>query len=184
PASDVFGLGATLYWLLTGQTPFAAPTGTQALDRARRCDIDFGAFERAGVARRLARICQHALSADPAKRPDPANLADELERAVRPWTSPRVIASIVLLAVVVAGSIWWWQASTENEPLDSKPVVHSAPDIAVVRNDEEFALSNVLPLRTGDRIAITCDVAPGEEAVVLWFDAAGRLSRFSPVRDP
>src|SRR5262249_18783026 len=32
-------------------------------------------------------------------------------------------------------------------------------------------------------INITCEVGPGEDAVVLWFDAAGQLHQFSPARN-
>lgn len=182
PASDVFGLGAILYWLLTGQTPFAAPTGSQALERARRCDIDLAALRRAGVSRRLIRACEAALACNPAERPAPGDWADELERAARQG-GPGLWAGIAVVIGLMAGGGWWWYSRTQVDQADVQASLHSPPEITVIRHDEVFALSNVLPLRTGDRLAITCDVSSGESAVALWFDAAGKLHRLSYSRD-
>jgi hypothetical protein len=57
--------------------------------------------------------------------------------------------------------------------------VHSVPKITVGNRN----LSNVVPLHTGDRIAITCNLSQGEKAIMLWFNAAGELHSYSPVRD-
>ncbi len=62
-------------------------------------------------------------------------------------------------------------------------VVQSAPAIRVFRHDRIHNLSNVLPLRTGDQVEISCQISPGHRAVMLWFNGAGELKSFSPARD-
>ena len=184
PAGDVFGLGATLYWLLTGQAPFAAPTLIETLTRAQRCDLDLTALERVGAPRRLARICRQALSADPAARPSSKELAESLQRASRRWSAAAVISAIVVAVLVGLWLPLWqgelWRPSSE----EGRDIIHSVPEISVLSNDGPRNLSNVLPLQTRDRMAVQCRISQGQQATILWFNSAGELKTLEPVREP
>jgi hypothetical protein len=178
-AADVFGLGATLYWLLTGRSPFAGGSLLESLDRSRRCDIDLRLLRR--IPRRLTKVCQRALAADPRDRPHADQLAAQLERVAFPWRRRSAVAAAMVLILCV-GALWWQRREVTPEKVAQQPVLQSAPEITVFRNDRVFDLSNVLPLRAGDRVAVACDISPGEPAVILWLDAAGQLQKLRPDR--
>lgn len=84
--SEVFSLGATLYWLLTGRP---AITGTRYRDAATASPVDL--WELAPHVSRATRdITTRAIAPDPGTRyPDPASLAAALGRSSQPdrrWT--------------------------------------------------------------------------------------------------
>jgi serine/threonine protein kinase len=177
PAADVFGLGATFYWLLTGRGPFAAPTVVESLQRARQGDIEFRRLRDARVPRRLMRWCEAALAADPARRPTAAQSASRL----RP--TPRLAAvrskAAVIIALLVALLLLEFA-----EWMSNKTVVLSVPDVTVTRDNVPVNLKTVLPMRTGDWITMTFLVAPGEEVTAVWLDARGKPHRLHTVRTP
>ncbi|MFO0943276.1 MAG: protein kinase [Pirellulales bacterium] len=78
--SDIFGLGATLYFILTGRAPYTGQTSQEILAQAKSCDwrsIPTGAQ----VNSSLAAICYKAMSKNPADRYASAELlAEDLER--------------------------------------------------------------------------------------------------------
>ncbi|MGC4004871.1 MAG: serine/threonine-protein kinase [Pirellulales bacterium] len=81
PASDVFGLGATLYALLTGRPPYAEKNVLASLDKARRGDYLPPRAILATVPRALDAICRSAMEFDPKRRYATAKaLADDVER--------------------------------------------------------------------------------------------------------
>jgi len=105
--SDVFALGALLYFLLTGKAPFDAATPDESWDRARRCDFDRSALKNAGVPRGLERICLKAMDCEPQRR---FPSAAKLEQALRFFLNRRWIAIagvttglfvVALLAVIL-----------------------------------------------------------------------------------
>ncbi len=120
-ASDVYGLGTILYFLLTGKPPFQAATIEQALLSVLHSEPTPPRALNPAVPRDLEIICLKCLAKEPARRYGTAReVADEIERflehkpiqarpagaAERAWRWARrnpVVASLsVLLAALLA----------------------------------------------------------------------------------
>jgi eukaryotic-like serine/threonine-protein kinase len=78
--SDVFSLGASLYAVLVGRAPYAAPTRVDVLEAARRGDFARPRAVNALIPKPLEAICLKAMAKSPAERyASPTQLAEDLE---------------------------------------------------------------------------------------------------------
>lgn len=94
PRTDIFGLGAMLYAILTGKGPHHAATSIASLEKARKCVIDETTLEDAPPE--LARITMKALSPDPEDRYASAEeLGQDIEAFLRGggWFRTRTYAA-------------------------------------------------------------------------------------------
>lgn len=81
PPSDVYSLGATLYYLLTGKPPFQGQNLTQILERVRNGDYAPPRKLAPDVPKPLEAVCLRAMATDPKSRYDsPRDLAEDIER--------------------------------------------------------------------------------------------------------
>ena len=101
-ASDVYGLGAVFYALLTGQAPLAGGSLYETIDLVRSTPPVPPSSLNRRVARDLEVICLKCLEKDPSNRyPDARHLAEDLRR----WLSGRAIAA---RPVGPARRYWLW----------------------------------------------------------------------------
>lgn len=130
--SDVYGLGPTLYHLLTGRAPFQAATLTETLQQVLDTEPVAPRLLNPGVPRDLETICLKCLEKEPAKRyPTAQALAEELERflngqavlarpigaSAKAWRWCRrnrrlAVATVVALLSLLTGLIgvgWQWR---------------------------------------------------------------------------
>jgi tetratricopeptide (TPR) repeat protein len=131
-ASDVYGLGAVLYALLTGRAPFGGDSVIDTIDAVRTQAPKPPSRINATVPRDLEIICLKCLEKEPSRRYSSArDLADDLRRwlagepiAARPvggltralmWCRRRPTlagtAAALVLALIggFAGTIWKWR---------------------------------------------------------------------------
>jgi serine/threonine protein kinase len=121
-ATDVYGLGATLYAILTGQAPVAKSEAVEVLERVRRGDWPAPRQVKASVPRPLDAVCRKAMALQPADRYSTAMalaadvehwLAGEPVEACRDpwltrshrWLRRHKSAVTVVLAVVTTAAI-------------------------------------------------------------------------------
>ena len=80
PGSDVYSLGATLYYLLTGQPPFSERELGTLLDKVSVGDFPCPRDVRRDIPRSLEAVCLRAMALRYAERyPSPHDLAEDLE---------------------------------------------------------------------------------------------------------
>src|SRR5215475_4662076 len=126
--TDVYGLGAVLYQLLTGHPPFAGGTSYQTIRLLLDTDPRQPRLWNRKIDRDLSTICLKCLEKDPKRRyPSALALAEDLEHWLKhepilarrtgfltrgqKWVRkkpaiPALIASLVVLAAVMGWNVW------------------------------------------------------------------------------
>ncbi len=131
PATDVYGIGATLYEMLTGRAPYAGETQLEILAKVLEADSPPARKVNPSVPIDLETICEKAMQRDPTRRYAGAKaLAEDLDRFLvgdpilaRPISSitriawkisrhRRVVLPIAAAAAIAAGfGAWAWVQS-------------------------------------------------------------------------
>ena len=90
PRTDVFGLGAVLYFLLSGKPLYDGATLHEVLRQAARGSYDVKVLTKRGIPNRLALACRTALAVDPQARfATAADLAAAAQGGGSPAAPPR-----------------------------------------------------------------------------------------------
>lgn len=174
-ATDVYGLGAVLYELLSGQPPFAGSTAIETLRRV----VEESPVPLVGVPVELRTICLQCLAKRPSDRyRSAASLADDLERFARGeavsavpvttlqamwrWACRRpqmaVLLGVSLLSLLTAlvGITWQWRKAERAHRGESQAL--------------EKATATVVDLYT--RSGLTAADNGASARAALWFAQA------------
>jgi serine/threonine protein kinase len=185
-ASDIFGLGGVLYFLLTGKSPFGVGTRQEQWRRASQCDFDRNPLRAKGIPRRLERIVLKAMAAEPEDRYASAvEMADALDDFARgPRRLALQAAILLLLAVAVILWSWWLRPVSESgrnpaaDPVPQRKVTRSGPPPPDVR--PELTQS---PQILAIQVVLHHRVSPDDPVGVIGINASeGRLGQDARVR--
>jgi hypothetical protein len=208
PCSDVFALGAVLYFLLTGKAPFPGENWRESMGRARRCDFDRKALDDSKVPRELKRICLQAMAADPADRIASAGtLQKALERFLRQPIIQAAAATALGLGLLCGILYEVLSRSTPPPapPLGPQYVILPAAggasiaqaaqpmkgriDLLVVKSKDgkrrrlRLEDRGSVPVRAGDEIRIEARLDSPAYLYLFWIGSEGKVAPLYPWKD-
>ena len=175
-ATDVFGLGATLFFLLSGKPLYTGENRNEIWNKAREMKFDPKLLDRPSIPPRLRTICLKALAEKPQDRfPTAADLAAALERFVAPRRRPfpALLASLFLLSFGLAWGIQHFRhAGQAAVPAASQ----ASLQVRIWRKETQFRpLLRALPVRSGDEVQIQCHVPKGQAVTLYLVNALSKL---------
>lgn len=174
--SDIFGLGALLYCLLSGRAPFAASCAHAALLKAR--DGQYPPLPR-NVPRALRRVCYQAMDADPDQRQsDAESFAAQLDAFVaRPSTRRHaLLLSVGLLVVGLTVTVGWLAVPGPDRTPKTDPVLQ----IDYLQDGQLIAIDAADTHYLATPFRITVNPPPGEQTSLFLLDADGSVQRLEP----
>ncbi len=177
--TDVFGLGALLYHLLTGRVLYDGMTQSEILRQAAEGAYDTTALDRPGVPKRLAAVCRKALARNSQDRyRTAAELAGALRASIRPPQWYRAAGLAALMLVLFLAASVGWLASQFTRHGQHSPFSPGSPDLTVFvwRPRTEYTpLSEALPVRTGDELQVRFRVPAGLHVGLFSVNGRGQL---------
>jgi serine/threonine protein kinase len=117
PRSDLYSLGCTLYFALSGQTPFPGKGNSREKYRRHREEEPIPIWNLVPLPGDFARLVMRLLEKDPARRPENAS---EVERQLRLW----------------GGESEWSLDVAENSETEIQRVTATVPEVGTVNLPE------------------------------------------------
>jgi TolB-like protein len=183
-ATDIYGLGAVFYHLLTGRPPFVGGTIYETVRLVLETEPRQPRLLNPKIGRDLSTICLKCLDKDPQRRYTSAlGLAEDLERSVKhepiqarragvlirgqKWVRRKpAIAAVIVLSVALAAAIGWnvWRSELVRHPPTTGIAVLPFENLSNDREDVFFAdgvqddlltkLANVAALKVISRTSV------------------------------
>ncbi len=174
PESDLFGLGAVMYFMVTGHPPIRGDRFAELFENAKACRWDPEALTGKCDAP-MRSLIEATLSERPEDRPKSGR-----ELASRLPTEGRgsVLKRSALMGTLLLAAIAVYSGSVPDGEVESGEMrIRVTSEVTTEPTD----LQDVGSVRPGDRIVIRADVPAGVHVTVFQFDTTGKLNLIEQV---